>query len=423
MKLAVKWLFIVLVPGLLSAQMQEVTPKQSSLLKAAVVYNNRTTTLELKQLVMGSTGLYSYKNSVFFITVPGQSRFIHLPFHQEMREVDDGYVRKSRLVSTTFHIDTLLRYLPEKQFVSRIRSMFTINSTNLQALIVDYNRFIEDGILPSVDKNTVKTGDSDLKLLVSGKITLYQSGSGENQQFFIFREGHDAMIPLPVVASGHTQLNQNLAILSYRSYDKSYQDTLRKYMSDVPEIADQTGALGYPTAFSLSTFIRKYNAEFDTGFSLIKVMKQVKFSISPGIQYYNYIYHPLQDDSLAVFSGFMAGVSYDFGDFDLGFSTGILFPQLGFLNRYYKYPFRLSCTYHSGVVSPVIALSMISNSNEAFSFKTWSAGLGVDIRLFRNFSLSIFPEIEILQKDALTPIDERNDKPVLSIWGGLKISF
>ncbi len=423
MKLAVKWLFIVLVPGLLSAQLREAKPKQGKMLKATVVFNNRASELELKQLLTGSTGLYSYKNTVFFITVQGHNRFIHLPFQQEMREVDDGYVRKSRLVSTTFHIDTLLQYLHAKPFETRIRNMLTINATNLMALISDYNRFLDEGIMPSEGKSTGKTKDSELKMLVDGKITLYQSGTGENQQFFIFRDGNEAMIPLPVIASEHTQLEQNLVILSYRSYDKSYQDTLRKYMSDAPEIAEQTGALGYPTAASLSAIIRKYNAEFESGFSLIREMKKVKFSISPGIQYYNYMYHPMQDDSLTVFSGFMAGISYRFGDFDLGFSTGILFPEVGFLNRYYKYPFRLSCSYHSGAVSPVIALSMISNSNEAFSFKTWSVGLGADIRIYRNFSITVFPELEMIKKDTHTPINERNDKPVLSIWGGLKISF
>jgi len=423
MKLATTLLLIVLVSDLLNAQTNKVKPGSGELLRATVVINNRYEELELKQLVAGSTALYSYKNSLFFITVQGINRYIHLPFQQGLRDVDDGYVRKRRLVNTTYHIDTLLKYLPEKQFEGRIRSLLTINATNLQTLISDYNRFVEEGIAPFAVKAAVKTENTELKLLVEGKITLYQSGSGENMQFYIFKDGHDAMIHLPVVKSEHAFIGQNLAVLSYPVYDKSFQDSLRKYMSDAPIIANQTWAMGFPTASSLSSIVRKYNAEFETKFSLLKEMRNVKFSINPGIQFYNYIYHPMQEDSVTLFSGFLAGISYQRGDYSIGFSTGILFPELGFLNRYYKYPFRMHFAYNSGPVSPVLSVSMISNSTEIFNFKTYSVGIGADIKLYRNFYLSIYPELEMIRKDTLTPIDGRRYDPVLSLWSGIKLTF
>ncbi len=420
-------LIALLIPTMLMSQRRASSRNDSNnetSLSAEVVYNNRIEQVSLKRLVDGDVSLYSLRNNIFFIRVPENDRFIHLPFHQELRYVDDGYTRKSRQISTTHHIDTLLHYLPAERFENQIRSLRIPTTKNLTGLIDEYNRYLTND-LPDIisGKLGFEIEHERPELIVDGRLQLYHSGKGDNQRFFVRMEGNNRVIELPYFKSSDTSLD-GFAIRSYLSYDKSYQDTLRMLMSDAPEVAKEIDGLGLPTVRSLSRIITKYNQEFEPeeGFRW-RNLKNIRFSVSPGFQFYNDIYHPIQEDSIAFFTGFMLDAGYNLGNMDVRLAIGSLFPQLGFLNRYYKYPLRLTMRYDFGRVLPFVALSSIKNNSETFSYKTYSITLGADIKLARNFYLTILPEFERLGKDALTPIEEKTDKPIFSLWTGLKLSF
>lgn len=419
-------LVALLIPSTLMSQRRTTSgnvSKNEISLNATVVYNNRFENVTLRRLVDGQISLFRLRNNIFFITVPGNERFIHLPFHQELRYVDDGYTRKARQISTTHHIDTLLTYLPAASFERQIRSMTSLTARNLTTLVEDYNRYLINDLKESLNGTLGPAIEHEmLDLVVDGRLQLYHSGKGDNQRFFVKKEGLERKVELPYARSLDKSLGE-FFIQSYLSYDISYQDSLRMLMADAPAVAKEIDGLGLPTVRSLSRIVRKYNLEFEPEGFKWSDLKKIRFSFSPGIQFYNDIYHPFQEDSTAFFAGLMLDAGYRIGKIDLRLAVGSLFPQVGFHNRYYKYPFRLTMRYDLGRVLPFLALSSITNNSESFRYKTYSVTLGTDIKLARNFYLTILPEFELLEKDALTPIEEKTDKPVFSIWTGLKLSF
>jgi len=129
-----------------------------SFTKRQVEYLKGQREVFLEMVLKGKLNLYCWQDRKLgekvYLTANQDSILIPFPYEQQERYVGDEYTRRRKLITSTYHQDTLKKYLSDRpDLIPEIERMTRPKLSNLTSLLIKYNQLEESKISKLPSKN------------------------------------------------------------------------------------------------------------------------------------------------------------------------------------------------------------------------------------------------------------------------------
>jgi hypothetical protein len=263
-------------------------------------------------------------------------------------------------------------------------------------------KFVSDSV--SYEEFTEK--QMFLEVILEGKLNLYHIVEKNLiDRFFIKKPGQPKISYIPF-RRYYEKIRYDHGFNVYEKIEThnttNHIDTLKKFMSDRPDIFPTIEKIDEPNQSNLKKLFNLYVGSLNNNaqnFTYIKADSKFNFLVTPGA------YYCFNRSGVYALTNMYGGAIVSFGVLKSNehwyFKTGILLSKNAHYdssnsdtNYFYKIPFQVEYCGSKKLIQPVIAYGY--NYNSIYGFPTLSLTTGMNINLSKKIAINISPEFDFL---------------------------
>jgi hypothetical protein len=281
---------------------------------------NQTILLVISVLFKRITNYWNNGAVSYFVQKQGETTLHSLPYERQERYIDNGYTKRLKTVETTYHIDTLKMVMTDiPTLYPEIEKIQSPDKKSLIRIVSKYNSNTLTSASPTASEK--KESSNKLKLLITGKISLYMQTDSVSQPHFYIQKGSGTkLINLPFKKMENKSY-QGLMIRSYSNPTTNHIDTLKKYMADAPPLYASIEEISTPTKSKLQKLVDEYNSYTDeTAYILKHTIKRLPLNVDVAPGFYFVLVNP---ENQAIRFGSFVDVGFMNSNKHYFFKTGL----------------------------------------------------------------------------------------------------